>query len=59
MDEVTLQPAAGARASCAGVLMIRAYHLARGERRHKVLIPDSATAPTPRRRRWPATRWSS
>src|SRR4029078_11600977 len=41
MDEVSLEPAAGAQGELAGVLMIRAYHLARGERRHKVLIPDS------------------
>ena len=32
MDEVSLQPAAGAQGELAGVLMIRAYHLARGER---------------------------
>src|SRR5262249_5614344 len=30
-----------------GVLMIRAYHLARGERRSKVLIPDSAHGTNP------------
>jgi glycine dehydrogenase subunit 2 len=47
MDEVTLQPAAGAQGELAGVLMIRAYHLARGERRHKVLIPDSAHGTNP------------
>src|SRR5262247_975224 len=47
MDEVSLQPAAGAQGEFAGVLMIRAYHLARGERRHKVLIPDSAHGTNP------------
>ena len=47
MDEVSLQPAAGAQGELAGVLMIRAYHLARGERRHKVLIPDSAHGTNP------------
>src|SRR5215813_6273689 len=47
MDEVTLQPAAGAQGELCGVLMIRAYHLARGERRHKVLIPDSAHGTNP------------
>src|SRR4029453_6189634 len=36
MDHVSLQPAAGAQGELAGVLMIRAYHLARGERRTKV-----------------------
>ncbi|HZJ71266.1 MAG TPA: aminomethyl-transferring glycine dehydrogenase subunit GcvPB, partial [Planctomycetota bacterium] len=35
MDQVSLQPAAGAQGELAGVLMIRAYHLSRGERRHK------------------------
>src|SRR5512132_275584 len=47
MDEVSLQPAAGAQGEFAGVLMIRAYHLARGERRTKVLIPDSAHGTNP------------
>src|SRR5262250_3408095 len=47
MDEVSLQPAAGAQGELTGVLMIRAYHLARGERRHKVLIPDSAHGTNP------------
>ena len=47
MDEVSLQPAAGAQGELAGVLMIRAYHLARGERRHKVLVPDSAHGTNP------------
>jgi glycine dehydrogenase subunit 2 len=47
MDEVSLQPAAGAQGELAGVLMIRAYHLSRGERRHKVLIPDSAHGTNP------------
>jgi glycine dehydrogenase subunit 2 len=47
MDEVSLQPAAGAQGELAGVLMIRAYHLARGERRSTVLIPDSAHGTNP------------
>jgi glycine dehydrogenase subunit 2 len=47
MDEVSLQPAAGAQGELAGVLMIRAYHLSRGERRHKVLVPDSAHGTNP------------
>src|SRR5213594_5101920 len=41
MDQVSLQPAAGAQGELAGAWMISAYHLARGERRTKVLIPDS------------------
>ena len=47
MDQVSLQPAAGAQGEFAGVLMIRAWHLSRGERRHKVLIPDSAHGTNP------------
>jgi len=47
MDAVSLQPAAGAQGELAGVLMIRAYHEARGEKRTKVLIPDSAHGTNP------------
>jgi glycine dehydrogenase subunit 2 len=47
MDAVSLQPAAGAQGELAGILMIRAYHLARGERRTKVLVPNSAHGTNP------------
>ena len=47
MDAVSLQPAAGAQGELAGVLMIRAWHEANGERRTKVLIPDSAHGTNP------------
>src|SRR5882672_6375741 len=47
MDAVSLQPAAGAQGELAGVLMIRAYHEARGEKRTRVLIPDSAHGTNP------------
>jgi glycine dehydrogenase subunit 2 len=47
MDAVSLQPAAGAQGELAGVLMIRAYHQARGEKRTKVLVPDSAHGTNP------------
>ncbi|OGK97754.1 MAG: glycine dehydrogenase (aminomethyl-transferring), partial [Candidatus Rokubacteria bacterium RBG_16_73_20] len=47
MDAVSLQPAAGAQGELAGVLMIRAYHEARGEKRTKVLVPDSAHGTNP------------
>jgi glycine dehydrogenase subunit 2 len=47
MDAVSLQPAAGAQGELSGVLMIRAYHLANGEKRTKVLIPDSAHGTNP------------
>ena len=45
---VSLQPAAGAQGELAGILMIRAYHLERGdERRDTILIPDSAHGTNP------------
>jgi glycine dehydrogenase subunit 2 len=47
MDAVSLQPAAGAQGELAGVLMIRAFHAARGEKRIKVLIPDAAHGTNP------------
>ena len=47
MDRVTLQPAAGAQGELAGVMMIRAYHEQRGERRRRVLVPDSAHGTNP------------
>ena len=47
MDRVTLQPAAGAQGELAGIMMIRAYHEHRGERRNKVLIPESAHGTNP------------
>jgi glycine cleavage system P protein (glycine dehydrogenase) subunit 2 len=47
MDAVSLQPAAGAQGELAGILMIRAYHLARGEKRTKVLVPNSAHGTNP------------
>ena len=44
----TLQPAAGAHGELTGVLMIRAYHRARGDtKRSKVLVPDSAHGTNP------------
>lgn len=44
----TLQPAAGAQGELAGMLMLRAYHLDRGERqRTRVLVPDSAHGTNP------------
>lgn len=42
MDRVTLQPAAGAHGELTGLMMIRACLKARGERRSKVLVPDTA-----------------
>jgi glycine dehydrogenase subunit 2 len=47
MDKVSLQPAAGAHGELAGMMMIKAYHESKGEKRHKVIIPDSAHGTNP------------
>lgn len=47
MDEVSLQPAAGAQGELAGMLIVRAYMESRGEKRTKVLLPDSAHGTNP------------
>jgi glycine dehydrogenase subunit 2 len=45
---VSLQPAAGAQGEFTGILMMRAYHRARGDhRRSTILIPDSAHGTNP------------
>src|SRR6266487_5359065 len=43
----TLTPAAGAQGELTGVMTIRAYHVARGNPRKKVLIPDTAHGTNP------------
>ena len=48
MRAVTLQPAAGAQGELTGILMIRAYHRARGDtERDEVLVPDSSHGTNP------------
>lgn len=48
MDEVTLQPAAGAHGEWTALMMIRAFHEANGEgHRNKVIVPDSAHGTNP------------
>jgi glycine cleavage system P protein (glycine dehydrogenase) subunit 2 len=47
MHAATLQPAAGAAGELTGLLLMRAYHDAHGERRTKVVIPDSAHGTNP------------
>jgi glycine dehydrogenase subunit 2 len=44
---VSLQPSAGSHGELAGVLLTRAYHEAAGQRRHKVLTPDTAHGTNP------------
>jgi glycine dehydrogenase subunit 2 len=47
MDQVTLQPAAGAHGEWTGLMLIRAYHESRGENRTKVIVPDSSHGTNP------------
>ncbi len=47
MHAATLQPAAGAAGELTGLLLMRAYHAARGDVRQRVLIPDSAHGTNP------------
>lgn len=48
MDEVTLQPAAGAQGEWTGLMLIRAFHEANNDdKRTKVIIPDSAHGTNP------------
>jgi glycine dehydrogenase subunit 2 len=47
LPHVSLQPSAGSHGELAGVLLTRAYHEDRGERRHKVLTPDTAHGTNP------------
>ncbi len=45
---VSLQPAAGAHGELTGILVIRAYHLARGDvARDEVIVPDSSHGTNP------------
>jgi glycine dehydrogenase subunit 2 len=44
---VSLQPSAGSHGELAGVLLTRAFHEDRGERRTKVLTPDTAHGTNP------------
>lgn len=48
MDRFTLQPAAGANGEFTGVMIIRAYHMDRGDtKRTEILVPDSAHGTNP------------
>ncbi len=47
LPHVSLQPSAGSHGELAGVLLTRAYHEDRGERRTKVLTPDTAHGTNP------------
>jgi glycine dehydrogenase subunit 2 len=47
LPHVSLQPSAGSHGELAGLLLTRAYHEDRGERRTKVLTPDTAHGTNP------------
>lgn len=48
MDQVSLQPAAGAHGELAGLMIIKAYHRNRNDhRRIKIIVPDSAHGTNP------------
>ena len=47
MDEVTTQPLAGAHGEMTGIMVIAAYHKARGEGRKFVIVPDSSHGTNP------------
>ena len=47
MDAVTLQPAAGAHGELTGMMIIKKYFEVKGDKRKKVLIPDSAHGTNP------------
>jgi len=47
MSAFTLQPAAGAHGELTGMLIIRAYMDKKGEKRNKIVIPDSAHGTNP------------
>jgi glycine dehydrogenase subunit 2 len=48
MKAVSLTPMAGAQGELAGVAMIRAYHVARGEEnRNEIIVPDAAHGTNP------------
>ena len=46
-DAISLQPSAGAQGEFVGLLIIRAYHKAKGRIPKKILIPDSAHGTNP------------
>lgn len=47
MDAISLQPAAGAHGEFAGMMIIKKYFQTKGEKRTKVIIPDSAHGTNP------------
>ena len=55
LPAVSLQPAAGAQGELTALLVAAAYFRDRGEKRTKVLAPDSAHGTNPASAAWPAS----
>ena len=51
LDACCLQPSAGAHGELTGIMLIQAWHRARGNKRTKMLIPDTAHGTQSRQRR--------
>jgi glycine dehydrogenase subunit 2 len=47
LDAVSVQPAAGAHGELTGMLIFDAYHRSKGEKRTKILMPDTAHGTNP------------
>ncbi|HEY6838363.1 MAG TPA: aminomethyl-transferring glycine dehydrogenase subunit GcvPB [Geobacteraceae bacterium] len=47
MDEVTTQPMAGAHGEMTGIMLIAAYHKAKGNKKKYVVVPDSSHGTNP------------
>jgi glycine cleavage system P protein (glycine dehydrogenase) subunit 2 len=47
MDEVTTQPLAGAHGEMTGMLLVAAYHQAKGNKKRTVIVPDSSHGTNP------------
>ena len=47
MDEVTCQPLAGAHGEMTGIMLIAAYHRAKGNNKKYVIVPDSSHGTNP------------
>jgi len=47
MDEVTCQPLAGAHGEMTGIMLIAAYHKAKGNKKKYVIVPDSSHGTNP------------
>jgi glycine dehydrogenase subunit 2 len=47
MDEVTCQPLAGAHGEMTGIMLIAAYHKAKGSNKKYVIVPDSSHGTNP------------